>query len=161
MLSRVDATAVPEKHDVAVDLPKQIAQEEDHLELGDVLPMKVQVKTQTLPLTTDGYRRDRRDAVVPVAMLDDGCFAARRPGAADVGDQKEAAFVQEGEVRLQPPGFFLTATQRYRFQRSIASLRAVTIFDGRAITVIELRRSAEVTHLYSPEVTQGRDQGLR
>src|SRR3990172_6705648 len=123
-LSRVDAAAIPKQDDRSPDLPKQVVQEESHFNLRHVLPVEMQIEPDSLSSKADGNRRDRRDAVVPVAMPDDRCLAARRPGAANVRDQEEATLVQEGQVRLQPLRFFLMAVQRYRFQRSKKSAEA-------------------------------------
>src|SRR4030042_3824628 len=81
----------------------------------------MEVEADVLASEAHGDRRDRRDPVVTVAVPDDRGLAAGSPGAADVRDQQEPAFVQEGQVRPQPLGFFLMAIQRYRFPRSIAS----------------------------------------
>lgn len=87
VLAGVDAAAVPDEHDVTWDLAKEVAEEKDHLDLRDVLPMEMQVESHALPLETDGHGRDDRDPVVPIAMFDDGRFAAWGPRASDVRDQ--------------------------------------------------------------------------
>src|SRR5260370_11857492 len=91
------------------DLPKEIAQEEDDLELGNVLPMEVQVESQVLSSEADSHGGDSRDPVVAVAMLDDGGLGPRRPSAPEGGGHEKTALVQEGPVRPQPLGFFLIA----------------------------------------------------
>ena len=96
----MNAAAIPEEHDRTRYLPKEVAQEEHDFGLGDVLPVQVEVEPEALPPAAHCDRRNRGDPVVPVAVPDDRCSAARSPGAPDVRDQQESAFVEEGQVRL-------------------------------------------------------------
>jgi hypothetical protein len=95
----VNPATIPEEYDRTLDLPKEMAQEEHDLALGDVLAMQVKAKTDALPSVTHGHRRDCRNPVVPVAVPDERCLTARRPSPSHVRDQKKAAFVQENQVR--------------------------------------------------------------
>ena len=106
LLAGMNAAAIPEQHDRPRNLPKEVAQEEHDLGLRDVLPVQVEVETDALPSEAYGDRRNRGDSVVSVAVPDDRRLAPRRPSAPDVRDQQEAAFVQEGQVRLQLLDFF-------------------------------------------------------
>jgi hypothetical protein len=108
LLASMDAAAVPEQDDRTWNLSEQVAQEEHDLGLRDVLPVQVEVEADVLASEAHGDRRDRRDPVVTVAVPDDRGLAAWSPGTADVRDQQEPAFVQEGQVRPQPLGFFLS-----------------------------------------------------
>src|SRR5260370_5702317 len=96
-MSGVDATDVPEKHDMSWDLPKEIAQEEDDLELGNVLPMEVQVESQVLSSEADSHGGDSRDPVVAVEMLYCGWLGTRRPNAPEVGEHEKTALADEGQ----------------------------------------------------------------
>src|SRR5260370_12787966 len=103
------------------DLPKEIAQEEDDLELGNVLPMEVQVESQVLSSEADSHGGDSRDPVVAVAMLDDGGFATRRPRAPEGGGHEKTPLVQEGQMRPPPPRLFFMAGPPARLPTTPAS----------------------------------------
>lgn len=45
------------------------------------------IQSQALSPGADGYRRDGRDLLAAIAMIDDGSLSARGPGAAHVGNQ--------------------------------------------------------------------------
>ena len=118
----VNAAAVQEDDDVAAEVPQEGAQKDRDLDGADVLAgMQMQVESEPAAFRADGDGRDRRNFVAPVAMPHDRGLAARCPGAPDVGNQQEAAFVGECQVGLQALRVFFIVVQRYRFQRSMAA----------------------------------------
>src|SRR3984893_8446874 len=83
--------------------------------------VEVNIESQALALRAHRYHRNGRDLVPPVAVVDKRRLAAWSPGAADIGNQQKAAFIQKNQVRLQAPGFFLRAGQRRCFHSSMAA----------------------------------------
>ena len=56
------------------------------------------IQPQALPPGADGHRRDGRDLLAAIAMIDDGSLSAWGPSAAHIGNQKKPAFVKENQV---------------------------------------------------------------
>lgn len=118
----VDRPAVPEHDHVAPQMPEQGAEEERDLHVGDVLVrMEVEVQAEPPPLGAERDGGDGRDLVPAVAVTDQRGVPPRRPGAAHGRDQQKARLVEEHQMGVQAPGFFLTATQRTRFHCAIAA----------------------------------------
>jgi len=103
----VDRAAVPEHDDRAREVSEEEPQEERDLDLRDVVAVEVRVQPAAMPPRAHGQRGDRRDLVAPVAVAQQRCLAPRRPGAAHRGQQEKPALVEEDQIRLQAPGFFL------------------------------------------------------
>ncbi len=55
------------------------------------------------------------NAIMPVAMVNDGRLAARSPGLSYRWDQEEARLVDEDDVGTQPRSVFFTLGQVRRF----------------------------------------------
>lgn len=104
----------------AVQVSKQMAEEDAHLLLPDVAEPKLVIEAEMLALGTDGDPRDHGDSVSPIAVVQDRSVAARGPRFDHVGDQQEAGFVGEDEVGAQPRGVFFIRGQSLCFQRSMA-----------------------------------------
>lgn len=117
----VDGAAIPEQDDGAAEMAQQQPQEHRDLDVGDVLQVQMAVEPEPSVRRADRHRRDGRDLVALVAMDQPRCLTTRRPGAADRGHQQKAALVQEGQVRPQAPGFFLSCTHVCRFQWAMAA----------------------------------------
>lgn len=109
--SAVDGAAVPEEEDGAVEMAQQQSQERRDLDMGDVLKVQMAVEPDPPVGGADRHRRDRRDLVALVAVDQHWRLTARCPRAADRGHQQKAALVQECQVGVQAPGFFLICTQ--------------------------------------------------
>ena len=84
----------------------QLAQQGGDLELGEIDEMEVAVKPEVLAQRTHGHGGDGRNLVARVAVHQYWGLATWRPRAAHAGNQQEAAFVQERQMRAQAPGFF-------------------------------------------------------
>jgi hypothetical protein len=98
---------------VTAQLPKQGAEEDRDLHVGDVLVgMEVDVQAEPLTLGAERDRGDGRDLVPAVSVSHERGLPPRRPRAAHVRDQQKARLVQEHQMGVQAPGFFLMATQR-------------------------------------------------
>jgi hypothetical protein len=108
----VNTPAIPEDHDVTTQMTQQELEEGGDLDVSDVGEVEVAIETKALALRADGHRGDGRDPVVLMAMIEERCLSARRPGSADRRDQHEAALIQEGQVRAQPADFFLISVHR-------------------------------------------------
>ncbi|MFH0920888.1 MAG: hypothetical protein V1913_11050 [Fibrobacterota bacterium] len=108
----MDGAAVPEQHHRPPQMVKQMPQESDDLNSGDVLAMKTEVETQALP--RGGYRKggDCGNPIPLVAVPEDRGLPDCRPSLTDVRDEENPAFVEEGEMGAKSSGFFLYPATR-------------------------------------------------
>jgi hypothetical protein len=104
----------------AAQVAKQMAEENAHLLLPDVVEPKLVIEAEMLSLGTDGDSRDNGDSLSSIPMTQDRSLAPGGPGLDHVGDQQEPGFVGEDKVGAQPPGVFFTRGQSFCFQRSMA-----------------------------------------
>lgn len=104
----VDRATVEEHDHRSSEVTEQVAKEDGNLNLGNVLVVEVDVEAEVPMARTYRYSRDRRDLVSLVAVPEEGRLALGRPRSSDVGKQKEAGFVKEDKVRLEPCRFFLS-----------------------------------------------------
>ena len=119
--SFVTAGVVPDHDDVPAEVAQQVPEELAHLVMPDVLRAALEVQANA---PTPGSKRDTRDhgdAIMSVAMMDDGRLAAGSPSLSHRGDQEEARLVGEDDVGTQPRSVSFTRNQFLRFQRSMAS----------------------------------------
>jgi hypothetical protein len=117
----VNAGIIPDHSDVPAEVAQQIPEEFADLAVPDVRIVALEVQADA---STPGSQRDtgdHGDAIVPVAMMNEGCLSARCPGLSHRGDQEEARLVDENDVGTQPRSVFFTRGQSLRFQRSMTS----------------------------------------
>ena len=119
--SSMDAGVVPDHDDPPAEMAQEVAEKIAHLVVPDVLRVTLEVQADALATGSDGDSRDHRDAIVPVAMTEEGRLPARRPGLSHGGDQEEARLIDENDVGTQPRSVFFTRGQFLRFHRSIFS----------------------------------------
>lgn len=112
-------------------VPQQVAEEDAHLLVPDVVEVKLVEEAQVLTLRADGDSRDNRDLVPSVTMPMHGSLAARGPSLDHMRDQQEPGFVREDDMGAQPRSVFFTRGQSFRFHCSIASSsRSTARFSG-------------------------------
>src|SRR5271166_6421109 len=99
--SAVNRAAVPQQDDRSAQMVQQQAQEGGDLELGEVGEVEVAVKPEAMAHGTDADGGDDRELVARVAVHQQRGLAARRPGAAHAGNQKEATFVRNTRYALR------------------------------------------------------------
>ncbi len=119
--SFVNAGVVPDHDDAPAEVAQQVSEEFAHLVVLDVLRVALEVQPDASTPGRNGDARDHRDAIMPVAMMNEGRLTARSPGLSHRGDQEEARLVDEDDVGTQPRSVFFTRSQSWRFQRSIFS----------------------------------------
>jgi len=119
--SFVNAGVVPDHDDVPAEVAQQVSEEFAHLVVPDVLRVAPEVQADAPTPGRNGKARDHGDAIMPVAMMNDGSLPTGRPGLSDRGNQEEARLVDEDDVGTQPRSVFFTRGQFLRFQRSIFS----------------------------------------
>ncbi len=119
--SFVNAGVVPDHEDVAAEVAQQVPEESADLVVPDVPRVALEVQANAPTPGSKGDARDHGDAIMPVAMMNEGRLTARSPGLAHRGDQEEARLVDEDDVGTQPRSVFFTRGQSLRFQRSMAS----------------------------------------
>ena len=88
--SLVDAGVVPDHDDGPAEMAQQVPEKIAHLVVPDILRVALEVQADTPAAGSNGDSRDHRDAIMPVAMTDEGRLPARRPGLSNRGDQEEA-----------------------------------------------------------------------
>ena len=112
LADRLDGTpsvhtgAIPEEDDMAPQLAQQRPEEVRHVDRFEIAGLKAEVEAQVLPLR--GHREDGQggEAIMPIVVGDDRGLPHRRPGAAAGGHEQKAALIQEGQVGVEPAGFF-------------------------------------------------------
>jgi len=119
--SFVNAGVVPDQDDVPAEVAQQVPEEFADLVVPDVLRVALEVQADVPTPGSQGDARDHGDAIMPVAMMNDGRLAARSPGLSHRGDQEKARLVDEDDVGTQPRSVFFTLGQFLRFQRSMTS----------------------------------------
>ncbi len=119
--SFVNAGVIPDHNDVPAEVAQQVPEKFAHLIVPDVLRMALEVQSDAPTPGRNRETRDHGDAIMPVAMMNEGRLTARGPGLSYRGDQEEARLVDDDNVGTQPRSVFFTRTQSFRFQRSIFS----------------------------------------
>ncbi len=119
--SFVNACVVPDDEDVPTEVAQQVPEEFADLVVSDVLRVASEVQADAATLGSNGDARNHGDAIMAVAMTNEGRLTARSPGLSHRGNQEEARLVDEDDVGTQPRSVFFTRSQSLRFQRSIFS----------------------------------------
>ena len=119
--SFVNARVVPDDEDVPAKVAQQVPEKFADLVVSDVLGVAPEVQADAPTPGSNREARDHREAIMPVAMMKEGCLTARSPGLSHRGDQEEARLVDEDDVGTQPRSVFFIRGQFVRFQRSMTS----------------------------------------
>jgi len=104
------SAVIPEQGHGAAQVSKQLAEELGHLRGADVfVRVEAGIESEASSLWGHGNRREGRDlspssGTAKIGSLPPGC-----PGPSDVGNQKEAALIEEGQMGAKSLGFFLSA----------------------------------------------------
>lgn len=102
----VDPAPVPQQHDVSAQMPQQCPEEVADVLAREVLLLEADVEAHAGGKGRDAERRDSRDAVVPVVVVDDGGLPLGPPGATAGRDEQKAAFIEEDDVGTKGAGDF-------------------------------------------------------
>jgi hypothetical protein len=103
----VNRPSIPEEDDVTPQVAQQPPQKGCHMHRGKVGWLKRDIQPHVLALGRHGEGGQRRDAIVFVAVEDDGRLSRRRPGPTTRGDEQKAALIEEREMGAKSSGFFL------------------------------------------------------
>ena len=93
-------------------MTEQLTQKCDDLSARDVAHTEIEVQAETTAPRRHGERRDDGDLVASVAVPKERGVPDRRPGLADVGDEEEAAFIDERQMSATARGAFLSGAIR-------------------------------------------------
>ena len=107
--SAVNRTTIPQQDDVPAEVTQQQAHEDRYLDMRDVVEVEMRVKAALVTPRADRHCRNRRDAVVAVAVTNDRGVATRCPRAPYGRDEQKAALIKEHQMGVQSAGFFLMA----------------------------------------------------
>ena len=102
----VNTGAIPEEDDLAPQLAQQRPEEVRHVNRFEITSLQAEIQTPVLPLRGHGERGQGGEAVMPIIIGNDRGLPHRRPGAAAGGYEQKAALIQEGQVGVEPAGFF-------------------------------------------------------
>jgi len=119
----VHVEPIPHEKDRTLDLTPEVSNE-----LGQPYAVDVATgpdrKVERDP-TSPGRHRQRPDDrslfSVTSRLRKNRCLASRRPGPAHERREEKPALIQENDVRVQPPGFFLMRGQSTLTQRRMAA----------------------------------------
>ena len=105
----MDLALVPHQDDRPGHMLQEAPQDRPHVDGLEVLVLKRDIDTDPLADRADGKDSQRRDAVVPVVVVDHRRFALGPPGSPARGDEQKAAFIQEGQMGPKSSRVFLYA----------------------------------------------------
>ncbi len=89
-LSFVDTGVVPDHDEMPAEVAQKVSEEFAHLVVPDVFRVALKVQADATPPGGKGDARDHGEAIMAVAMMNDGRLTARSPGLSHCGDQEEA-----------------------------------------------------------------------
>ena len=88
-VSFVNAGVVPDHDDVPAEVAQQVSEEFAHLIVPDVLRVALEVQADTPTPGRNGEARDHGDAIMPVAMMNDGRLPTGSPGLSHRGIRRK------------------------------------------------------------------------
>ena len=104
----MDSPAVPQQDDLSSEMTEQLTEKRDDLGARDVPHVEVKVQPEAPAPRGHGEGRDNGHSVPAVAMPKARRVPHGRPGLADVGDEQEAALIEECEMGASARGVFLS-----------------------------------------------------
>ena len=116
-------TGVIQQHNHGtVEMPKQVAEEQTHFFLPNIVIEEVVVEVQPLPFRADRDAGDHGNFVAPIDMPMNRCLPYRSPGLGNIGNEEKSRLVGKhyDYVGAQPSGFFLMRGHCRRFHCSTA-----------------------------------------
>ncbi len=96
--SFVNAGVVPDDENVSAKVAQQVPEEFADLVVSNVFRVAPEVQADASTPGSNREARDHRDAIMPVAMMNEGRLTARGPGLSHRGNQEEARLVDEDKV---------------------------------------------------------------
>ncbi len=130
LFSSMRHEAVPDDEGGGFELPVQLAKECPHMSGIEVTVRKEsEIKLYMVSSRGDTQRRYCRNFLVRASSLrQERCIPTRRPGSANDGSHKQAAFVYEDNKGFEPRRFFLMRGHSSFIQRLISfSSRSLAI----------------------------------
>ena len=120
----MNLAAIPQQEDLTSEVTEQLAKKHDDLGAGDVAHMEIEIQPEAVATRRHGERRDNGHAIMAVAVPKVRRVPDGRPSLANVGDEQEAALIEEREMGASARGVFLTgaihpaSTERYPPRRA-------------------------------------------
>ena len=108
-LAFVGTRVIQQHNHGTVEMPKQLAEEQTHLLLRNIVIEEIEVEVQPLPFRADRDAGDHRDFIAPIDMTMNRSLPYRSPGLGDIGNEEKSGLVGKYYVGAQPSGFFLSA----------------------------------------------------
>jgi hypothetical protein len=111
LAAAMDCSPIPQQDHGSPKVPEQVLKERSDIQSREIARAKLKVKGQPSSLGRDRQGADRRDPVLFVEIVHQGCFAFWGPGAGHVGDEQEARFIEEEQMGAKLVGVFLYAAR--------------------------------------------------
>ena len=105
----VNPALVPQQDDVSGQMAQKRPQKPGHVGGLEVILLEPDVQPHAASARRDAERRQRRDAIVFVAVADDGRLSPQSPCPTACGDEQKPALIQEHQMGAKPSGLFLYA----------------------------------------------------
>jgi hypothetical protein len=104
----VGSAVIPQEDHGATQVPEQLCEKTSHFWEADIfIAMESGIESNAPAFRGDADRRDGRDFGPSSSTAETGSLSPWPPGAGNVGDQKEAAFIKKRQVGPKSFGFFL------------------------------------------------------
>jgi hypothetical protein len=116
----MDFPAIPQQHEWSSEMPKQLPKERDDFGPRDVAHVEVEVQAEAAAPRGHRERRNDGDFVPSVAMPELRRATDGRPGFANIGDEQEAALIDEHEMRAASSGVFLSVEVKIRSDSAVS-----------------------------------------
>ena len=119
-LAFVGTRVIQQHNHGTVEMPKQVAEEQTHFFLPNIVIEEVVVEVQPLPFRADRDAGDHGNFVAPIDMTMNRSLPYRSPGLVDIGNEEKSGLVGKPYVGAQPSGFFFIRGHCRRFHCSTA-----------------------------------------
>ena len=109
----MDGPAIPEQIHGAREMAQQVAQKGFDVQAREIAGAAVEIERDLTPPGRHGHPTADREAIVAIPVPQRGGLPPRRPGPPDIGDEQEAALINEHEVGPPAIGVFLSGARRF------------------------------------------------
>ena len=119
-LAFMGTRVISQHHHGTLEMPKQVAEEQTHFFLPNIVIEEIVVEVQSLPFRADREAGDHGNFVSPINMTMNRSLPDRSPGLGDMGKEEKSGLVGKHYVGAQPSGFFFIRGRCRRFHCSTA-----------------------------------------
>lgn len=102
----VDLAAIPQQHDMSVQMAQEQAEKRQDLHMGEVVVVEADIQPHAMTPGRHGEPGNHRDFLAPIAVPQQGGLPDRGLGFVDVGNEQETTFIEEDQMGPKSLGFF-------------------------------------------------------